>query len=325
MDRLIFLNVAWMSKYEGLKGDTMSGGAKQVVDHGWGHEMLNFQPYKGKMYGYAPAPFGTIKVEKLGAAKGADSVDGVLVIWVARSRIVGWYKNATVYRREQPPKSLTRSFRGSPIPYLVTATAGSDCKCIDPDARLLLVPRPRQRKRAMGRYTWFAEGKSNSAFRAKVFKYVESGGDISSLKNGPRRKAGGNPHQPDPFKRLRVEEVAVDLVTRHFEALGYKVDSVEKDNVGWDLNAIHRQARMSLKLEVKGLSGQEVAVELTPNEYTMMQRFKHNYRVCVATGCLGKNQKPLNILAYNDVSRKWVDGDDRPVKIEEVMSARLRL
>lgn len=50
----------------------------------------------------------------------------------------------------------------------------------------------------MGRYSWFAEGKSNSAFRAKVFKYVESGGDTSSLKNGPRRKAGGKPHQADP-------------------------------------------------------------------------------------------------------------------------------
>src|ERR1039458_2088404 len=117
MDRLIFLNVAWMSKYEGLKGDTMSGGAKQGVDQGWGHEMLNFQPYKGKMYGYAPAPFGTIKVEKLGAAKGADSVDGVLVIWVARSRIVGWYKNATVYRREQTLKSLTRSFPDGPVTH----------------------------------------------------------------------------------------------------------------------------------------------------------------------------------------------------------------
>ena len=323
MDRLIFLNVAWMSKYEGLKGDMMSSGAKQVRDHGWGHEMLNFQPYKGKMYGYAEVPHGTIKVEKLGAAKGADSVDGVLVIWVAGSRIVGWYKNAMVYRREQTLKSLTRSFPDGPVTrYRITAIAGSDCKCIDPDARLFSVPRG---KGAMGRYSWFAEGKSNSAFRAEVFRYVESGGKISPVENGPRRKAGGNPHQPDPFKRVRIEEVAVDLVTRHFEELGYKVDSVEKDNVGWDLNAIHRQARMSLKLEVKGLSGQEVAVELTPNEYTMMQRFKHNYRICVATGCLGKNQRPLQILAYNDASRQWVDGDDRPVKIKELKSARLRL
>ena len=325
MDKLIFLNIAWMAKYKGLKADTMSGGAKQVKVHGWGHEMLNFQPCKGKMYGYALAPFGTIRVEKLGAAKGAESVDGVLVIWVARSRIVGWYKNATVYRREQPPKSLTRSFRGSPIPYHVTATAGLDCKCIVPEARLFSVPHAQQRKGAMGRYTWFAEGKSNSVYRAKVFKYVESGGKISSVENGARRKGGGNPHQPDPFKRLRVEEVAIDLVTRHFERLGYKVKSVEKDNAGWDLNAIHRQTQTSLKLEVKGLSGQKVAVELTPNEYSMMQRFKDDYRICVATGCLGKNQRPLNVLAFNNVSRKWVDRDDRPVQIEEVMSARLRL
>ena len=326
MDKLIFLNIAWMTKYEGLKADNMSSGAKQVAVHGWGHEMLNFQPYKGKMYGYAPVPNGTIKVEKLGAAKGAESIDGVLVIWVARSRIVGWYKNATVYRHEQTLKSLTRSFPDGPVThYRVTAAAGSDCKCIDPDARLLHVPRAQQRKGAMGRYTWFAEGKSNSAFRAKVFKYVESGGNISSVENGPRRKAGGNPHQPDPFKRLRVEEVAMVHATRHFEGFGYEVKRVHKENLGWDLNAIHRQTRTSLRLEVKGLSGREVAVELTPNEYTMMQRFKHNYRVCVATGCLGKNQRPLKVLAYNDASRQWVDGDDRPVEIKEVKSARLRL
>jgi hypothetical protein len=124
---------------------------------------------------------------------------------------------------------------------------------------------------------------------------------------------------------MRVEEVAMVLATQRFEGLGYEVKRVHKENLGWDLNAIHRQTQTSLRLEVKGLSGQKVAVELTPNEYTMMQRFKHNYRVCVATGCLGKSQRPLKVLAYNDVSRKWVDGDGRPAEIEEVKSARLRL
>ena len=42
MDKLIFLNVSSMSKYEGMKGDTMSGAAKQIKRHGWGHEMMNF-------------------------------------------------------------------------------------------------------------------------------------------------------------------------------------------------------------------------------------------------------------------------------------------
>jgi hypothetical protein len=312
-----------MTKYEGR--GKMSGGAKQLKRHGWGHEKRNFQPYKGRMYGFASVPHSTIKLEKLGAAKGAESVDGVLVIWVARSHIVGWYKNATVHRREQTLKSRARYLPDGPNRYYVTAIAKSDCKCIDPDARFFAVPRAGKRKGAMGRYSWFAEGESNREFRAKVFKYVESGGKLYSVENGPRWKTGGGPHQPDPFKRLRVEEVAVDLATRHFEKLGYEVDSVERDNVGWDLNAIHRQTRLSLKLEVKGLSGREVAIELTPNEYTMMRKFKHTYRICVATGCLGKNRRPLKVLAYNAASRKWVNEDDRPAEIKEVKSARLRL
>ena len=105
MDKMIFLNIGWMSRYAGVRGDPISGGQKYLARHGYGHEMLNFKPYAGKMYGTAPVPHGTIRLEKLGAPKGADSVDRVLVVWVARSLIVGWYKNATVYRHSQlPPK-----------------------------------------------------------------------------------------------------------------------------------------------------------------------------------------------------------------------------
>lgn len=325
MDKLIFLNIGWMSKYEGPRGDQISGGGGYVALHGWGHEMLNFKPYDGKMYGTAPVPQGIIRLERLGAAKGAESVDGVLVVWVAKSRIVGWYKNATVYRHPQPPpRNSGRSYRGDPIRYYVTA-ARSNCRLLDRDARLLPVPRAQQRKHAMGRYTWYAEGGSNSVFRAKVFKYVAANGEISVLGSKKREKPGGKPHQPDPYKRSRVWKEATRVVKQHFESLGYKVDNVETDNLGWDLNAEHRQSRVRLNLEVKGLSGREISVELTPNEYKMMRKYKHTYRICVATSCLDKAQSALAIFAYNDVSRQWLDGADRPLRVNEVKAARLRL
>jgi hypothetical protein len=78
-------------------------------------------------------PHGVIKLEKLGAPKGAESVDGVLVIWVAKSHIVGWYKNATVYRYSHPPhKNSGRSHKGDLIRYRVS-TAKSDFRRLDPD------------------------------------------------------------------------------------------------------------------------------------------------------------------------------------------------
>jgi hypothetical protein len=325
MDKMIFLNVGWMPSYSGP--GLITSSAKFPTIHGWGHEMLNFKPFAGKMYGTAVTPrYGGIKLERLGAAKGAEFVDGVLVVWVAKSCIVGWYKNARVYRHSQlSPKNSGRSYKGDPIDYRVTALA-SDCTPLNPDNRHFPVPRAREREQAMGRYIWYAEGASNRAFRAKVLKYVAAGGDISVLGGvkGPRRP-GSKGHQPDPQKKAKIEHSAIDLATQHYKRLGYSVDNVGRDNLGWDLNAVHQQTGLLLRLEVKGLSGQEISVELTPNEYKMMRKHKPTYRLCVGTNCLKKSQRRLAIFAYYDTSHGWVDGNDRPLQINEVKSARLRL
>src|SRR4051794_40882214 len=101
MQPMLFLNVGWMTKYEGLKGDRISGGGTWITTHGYGSEIFNFKLYHGSMLGFGRAPQDTIRIEKLGAKKSDSSVRGVLVVWVAKSKIVGWYKNATVYRKLQ--------------------------------------------------------------------------------------------------------------------------------------------------------------------------------------------------------------------------------
>jgi hypothetical protein len=323
MNKMIFMNVGWMSEYSGP--GQISGGGKYVTIHGYGHEMMNFKPFTGKMYGTAPTPsYGDINVERLGAPGGAEFVDGVLVVWVAKSRIVGWYKNARVYRHHQPsPKNSGRSYKGSPIDYRVTASA-SDCTRLDPDNRHFPVPRAQERAHAMGRYTWYADGVSNRSFRAKVLKYVAAGGSIAVLGKSKQAKRASGTHQLNPLKRLKVERAAIDLATRHFKKFGYVVTSVEGDNVGWDLSAVHPKTGL-LRLEVKGLSGAGINIELTPNEYKMMKKHNETYRVCVGTNCLKKSQRMLSVFAYNDASRSWVDGSDRLLEIAEVKSARLRL
>ncbi|WP_410723360.1 protein NO VEIN domain-containing protein, partial [Burkholderia sp. SIMBA_042] len=64
------------------------------------------------------------------------------------------------------------------------------------------------------------------------------------------------------------------------------VSSVEEDNVGWDLTVTGGD--VTLKVEVKGLSGHELCVELTPNEYKQMVSPEHRamYAVYVVTGAL---------------------------------------
>src|SRR5437773_9055157 len=116
---MVFLRIGWMNRYRGkTKNDEITGGGAFVRERGYGHEIFNFQPFKGKVYGYVQPP-GTgynqasgpgININYLGASSDDEFISGALVIWVATSPqggsfIVGWYENATVYRywQESPP------------------------------------------------------------------------------------------------------------------------------------------------------------------------------------------------------------------------------
>jgi hypothetical protein len=129
-ERMLFLNVAWMKDYKGkTTSDNMQGGGSYVKEFKMGSEMFNFLNEDGYAYGYVqPAKLGdTIDIWRIGAKHEAStSVDGVLVIWVAKhpteggTRIVGWYKNATIYYTEQePPPDAKRTYEGEQLSYRV--------------------------------------------------------------------------------------------------------------------------------------------------------------------------------------------------------------
>ncbi|MCV5372714.1 DUF3883 domain-containing protein, partial [Escherichia coli] len=72
----------------------------------------------------------------------------------------------------------------------------------------------------------------------------------------------------DHETKLKIEKTAVDLTIDYYVQLGYIVDSVEKDNVGYDLKAT--SGNKTLYIEVKGTSAKDhtsANVCLTPNEY----------------------------------------------------------
>jgi hypothetical protein len=99
---------------------------------------------------------------------------------------------------------------------------------------------------------------------------------------------------------------------------------VEHDNVGWDLEALHPYSGDSLRVEVKGLFGSQMCVEMTRQEYEMMRKHKKNYRVCIVTCALNKGARALHVFAYMEASQKWVDENDEPLTIQEITSARLK-
>jgi hypothetical protein len=321
---MIFLRIGWMDRYQGLtRSDTISGGGAYVAEHGFGHELFNFQEYNGTVYGYGQPPGrkerwenARINLARLGAAKDETSFSGVLAVWVATSStggafVVGWYRNATVYRNWQPPPSGSgRRHSDADCGYYVTARA-EDAVLLTRDERVFRIPQ--QEAGGFGQSNiWYADDPSNAAFRLKLQQYIQSRQLPIEAKT-----EGSTPQQPDPLLRQRIEEIGVKTTAAYFTGLGYRIDSVEQDNVGWDLDAT--LAKRKLKLEVKGLSGSQLVVELTPNEYRAMKEHRDSYRVCVVTTAL--TEPRLEIFAYSPDSGQWESPTRRVLNIDEIIAA----
>jgi hypothetical protein len=313
---MILFRIAWMTRYQGLvSGDTPAGGGAYVAEHGFGHEIFNFQPFQGRMDGYGP-PGGKINLTRLGAGPEDKSVSGVLAVWVATSPtggafIVGWYKHATVFRDWQgPPAGSARTHAGTDCGYYVTAKK-KDAVLLTADERVFPVPQLKKGGFGIRNIMYASDPQLHGQFREHVLRYVAS-------RQLPHLAVPAPPHQPDPLLRQEVERIAVERTTGHFGRLGYTVDSVEQDNIGWDLNAV--LWKRELRLEVKGLSGDQVVVELTPNEYKAMKAYLASYRICVVTSAL--TQPRLEVFAYSNDSRRWESAEGRVLKLQEIIAVR---
>ena len=71
-----------MDHYEGVSPtDVPSGGGSYVKDTGFGHEAFNFAPCDGEYFGYVQATGNGVNLGRLGCDPGAESLDGVSVVW----------------------------------------------------------------------------------------------------------------------------------------------------------------------------------------------------------------------------------------------------
>lgn len=149
MAGILFCNIGWMSRYEGNKGqpDKTVGGGSWVRENETGHEVCNFVTCPdGFVYGHVETIQGErdrkIRIETLGG--NGDSVDGVDVVWTAADpkrggrRVVGWYRNATVFRERQYFEKLpTRQHDRDDIRNYRIRARAEDAHCIDLEDRTL--------------------------------------------------------------------------------------------------------------------------------------------------------------------------------------------
>ncbi|MCK4342828.1 MAG: DUF3883 domain-containing protein [Phycisphaerae bacterium] len=323
--KTLFCNIGWMESYKGQSArDQIQGGGSYVQEKGMGHEVCNFAVHQDTVYGYVQPPKakgqpgeGQIRIERIGGDQ-SDFVTSVLVVWTAArpeggTVVVGWYKGATVYRHHQ-------EFQNTPALHKKNNCRGYWIKAKSKDAVLLPVDQrtfeiPRKVKGGMGQANvWFADSPDSANTLSGV----------SALVAGKRiKKNGSRSRVTDPEHNAKVEEAAIKKTRSHFEELGYRVESVENDNVGWDLEAT--AGRATLRIEVKGLSGTLPVSELTPNEFNAFSTKSPSYRLAIVTNSL---QEPhLIICRYSSEQRGWViDGHPSfEVQVEPRSSAIVKV
>lgn len=204
---VLFCNVGWMERYDGIDGDSIQRGGSYNKDS-IGHEVCNFSNTDGKVYGYVQ-PTGQIKIEKLGAGKKDEHVSGVTVIWTAGpdsggTAVVGWYKNATVFRESQSIKRPTDLQKSNGLDTFRIVALASDATLLPLDKRSLMIPRAV--KGGIGQSNvWYADSPESEPIVAGILRLVESGGEADPLPDVDKEAYGfeGNPRLMAHMRRER--------------------------------------------------------------------------------------------------------------------------
>lgn len=325
--KILMCNAAWMRDYQGITDyDYPINGGEFIAENGYGHEVLNFKKNGAYVYGYVQAHKGTIDISRLD--EDADEyVDQVLVVWRARSTegsvVIGWYKDARVYRREQIPNRLRYfDFHGVRYhPGWHIRANNSNALLIPASERAFIVP---VTHKGFGSQTFVSYLQYNSPkvhqFKQQLLQYIErvETGDYSP----PHR---GNRQPIDQDIKLKIEKNAIDTAIAYYTRRGYDVSSVESEKRGYDLLAV--KGSNSLYVEVKGTSTvatNAVTVGLTPNEYKMSKKAKRKYRICIVCNALGTPE--LFEFVWKEDDKLWFD--DRVLKrldVQEHVSANLSI
>lgn len=189
---VLFCNISWMKRYAGRdEDDPPLGGGGFPITEGYCGEECNFvSADDGFVYGH----FETIKrdvdrkvsIERLGADRSDQVINGVDIIWTAPEEghdpriVVGWYRDAQLYRARQrynKDEPSARHRNDEIKSYMVRARA-ENAYLIPPEERRLRLQRG---KGWSGQASWwYAEETADPRARAfvrKVLTYVNRQSD----------------------------------------------------------------------------------------------------------------------------------------------------
>lgn len=208
-----------------------------------------------------------------------DKLQNVLVVFVARNPesggqfIVGWYKNATVYRYEQNSNLKARHQLG----YFLEAPVGNGV-LLPKRRRSFIVPRG---KGGFGQanicYVFHGNGspKSDAPWIADALEFIkfykhenvatnpESATDQDIADAVEASIEGGAGYQSDPRIRMAIEDYAMKWAEEHLRKEGLQpVDKHKTESFDF----LCSFGGKDLFVEVKGTQSDGTCISLTPNE-----------------------------------------------------------
>lgn len=291
--KVLFARVGFMKFYQGPKpGDEkpIGGGAYNTDEIG--HEAYNFLESNHDVYGYfqphMKAPF-EINLSRIEKNFTGNEIDNVLVIWFATNPIdrgqviVGWYKNATVFKSIQMSSNLPQR-----------ENYNFNVKALKKDSVLLPLSNrkfsvghriPNEKKGNPGQANAFyildkkGEEKdttlSTNSWINSAIKYVINydGASISTLDDEIQENIltlehsiGNQGFQSDIVARLMVEAYAMKRCEEYYRTKGYAVKDVSATH---SCDFIVEKSSKKLFVEVKGTQSLGQKIILTKNEVAL--------------------------------------------------------
>jgi len=249
---ILFARTGWMTFYSGSqKGDERPIGGGAYTRKAIGAELFNFKINGDRVYGFfePAAQSHKVRLERVVPAAGGDQLQGVLVVFIARNsesggqQIVGWYRNATVYREMRSSDAGERMHDGKSFPFTFEAKASDAC-LLPTRLRTFAVPSGRS---GFGQsnvcYPLEADGSVKKAiWISKAAQFVdaykgenlledaaaEASQDVEVLLEDTLEMAAG--FEANPRIRKAIEDYAMELAKKHFgkDGLGYVVEDKSK-------------------------------------------------------------------------------------------------
>ena len=201
---------------------------------------------------------GSIRIERLGAGRSDDKIEGVTAVWCAQHPngygivIVGWYRNATVYR--VPQEATPRyGFEHEAYGFRIGASAG-DCVLLRTESRDFVVQK--RGKASVGALFGRADlgyvDERAPELRRRIEAYMGQHDEIEAV----TKKISFGSGETDPERNAEVEQAAIAVVKKHFET--WSLTDVQVQNKGWDLE--FKNGNKFRRVEVKGRSGTDSSI-----------------------------------------------------------------